>query len=212
MYTVNRISNPQFENTYNYELRDNDKSMILSFQGNLDFYMSAISYKDNRDKKISFTITKENYAIYSLFDELFRDVEECNIFSVDETRLEFMDDEDEIKEYYERIERMNNDLKTYSAYKRLIKRNLITWKSDDRDYGEPDFVKIYRGEDAFYITFVRQSEELHMGTVVRFRNSGSSYDPFNIPFMKFFNKLQEYDPEYHQIHIEEVILQKKLTK
>lgn len=212
MYTVNRISNPQFENTYNYELRDNDKSMILSFQGNLDFYMSAISYKDNRDKKISFTITKENYAIYSLFDELFRDIEECNIFSVDETRLEFMDDEDEIKEYYERIERMNNDLKTYSAYKRLIKRNLITWKSDDRDYGEPDFVKIYRGEDAFYITFVRQSEELHMGTVVRFRNSGSSYDPFNIPFMKFFNKLQEYDPEYHQIHIEEVILQKKLTK
>ena len=212
MYTVNRISNPQFENTYNYELRDNDKSMILSFQGNLDFYMSAISYKDNRDKKISFTITKENYAIYSLFDELFRDIEECNIFSVDETRLEFMDDEDEIKEYYERIERMNNDLKTYSAYKRLIKRNLITWKSDDRDYGEPDFVKIYRGEDAFYITFVRQSEELHMGTVARFRNSGSSYDPFNIPFMKFFNKLQEYDPEYHQIHIEEVILQKKLTK
>ena len=212
MYTVNRISNPQFENTYNYELRDNDKSMILSFQGNLDFYMSAISFKDNRDKKISFTITKENYAIYSLFDELFRDIEECNIFSVDETRLEFMDDEDEIKEYYERIERMNNDLKTYSAYKRLIKRNLITWKSDDRDYGEPDFVKIYRGEDAFYITFVRQSEELHMGTVVRFRNSGSSYDPFNIPFMKFFNKLQEYDPEYHQIHIEEVILQKKLTK
>ena len=212
MYTVNRIENPQFENTYNYELRDNDKSMILSFQGNLDFYMSAISYKDNRDKKISFTITKENYAIYSLFDELFRDIEECNIFSVDETRLEFMDDEDEIKEYYERIERMNNDLKTYSAYKRLIKRNLITWKSDDRDYGEPDFIKIYRGEDAFYITFVRQSEELHMGTVVRFRNSGSSYDPFNIPFMKFFNKLQEYDPEYHQIHIEEVILQKKLTK
>lgn len=212
MYTVNRISNPQFENTYNYELRDNDKSMILSFQGNLDFYMSAISFKDNRDKKISFTITKENYAIYSLFDELFRDIEECNIFSVDETRLEFMDDEDEIKEYYERIERMNRDLKTYSAYKRLIKRNLITWKSDDRDYGEPDFVKIYRGEDAFYITFVRQSEELHMGTVVRFRNSGSSYDPFNIPFMKFFNKLQEYDPEYHQIHIEEVILQKKLTK
>ena len=212
MYTVNRISNPQFENTYNYELRDNDKSMILSFQGNLDFYMSAISYKDNRDKKISFTITKENYAIYSLFDELFRDIEECNIFSVDETRLEFMDDEDEIKEYYERIERMNNDLKTYSAYKRLIKRNLITWKSDDRDYGEPDFIKIYRGEDAFYITFVRQSEELHMGTVVRFRNSGISYDPFNIPFMKFFNKLQEYDPEYHQIHIEEVILQKKLTK
>ena len=22
--------------------------------------------------------------------------------------------------------------------------------------------------------------------------------------MKFFNKLQEYDPEYHQIHIEEI--------
>lgn len=212
MYTVNRIENKHFENTFNYELRENDKIMVLSFQGNLDFYMSAISFKDNREKKISFTITKENYTIYSLFEELFQDIVECNIFKVDEQRLEFLDDDDERREYIERIERMNSDLKGYSAYKRLVKRNLITWKSDDRDYGEPDFVKIYKGEDAFYITFIRQSEELHMGTVVRFRNSGSSYDPFNIPFMKFFNKLQEYDPQFHQIHIEELELERKLTK
>ena len=46
---------------------------------------------------------------------------------------------------------------------------------------------------------------------IRFRNSGSRYNPFNIIFMKMFNKLQEYNPEYHQIHIEELEYQKKLT-
>ena len=46
---------------------------------------------------------------------------------------------------------------------------------------------------------------------IRFRNSGSTYDPFNIIFMRMFNKLQEYIPEYHQIHIEEMNYSKKRT-
>ena len=47
---------------------------------------------------------------------------------------------------------------------------------------------------------------------IRFRNSGSTYTPFNNVFMGMFNQLQEYDPNYHQIHIEEYLYQKKLVK
>ena len=211
MYTVSRTKAEKFDNTYNYEIFQDDKIMYLSFEGNFDFYMSAFSRKDHLQKKICFTITKENYFIYSLFSDLFDEITNCDIFKVDTLHLEFMDDEEEKKEYIDRINKMNEDLKTYSPYKNLVKRNLITWKSDDRDYGNPDFVKIYKGDDAFYITFVRQSKHLHIGTSVRFRNSGSSYQPFNMSFMRLFNKLQEYDPDYHQIHMEELNV-KKLTK
>ena len=54
---------------------------------------------------------------------------------------------------------------------------------------------------------------------IRFRNSGSSYDPFNIVFMRIYEKMKRVDNinDYgHQIHIEEYLYNqnkiKKLTK
>ena len=47
---------------------------------------------------------------------------------------------------------------------------------------------------------------------VRFRNSGSRYDPFNIIFMKLYQGLYELDYEYHQIHIEEYLLDSKIKR
>ena len=54
---------------------------------------------------------------------------------------------------------------------------------------------------------------------IRFRNSGSSYDPFNIVFMRMYEKMKQVDHvnDYgHQIHIEEYLYNqnkiKKLTK
>ena len=47
---------------------------------------------------------------------------------------------------------------------------------------------------------------------IRFRNSGSTYTPFNNVFMGMFNQLQEYEPDYHQIHIEEVLYRQKVKK
>ena len=45
---------------------------------------------------------------------------------------------------------------------------------------------------------------------IRFRNSGSKYKPFNICFMRLFNNLQNYDPDYHQITIEEYNYKRKI--
>lgn len=54
---------------------------------------------------------------------------------------------------------------------------------------------------------------------IRFRNSGSSYDPFNIVFMRMYRKMKQIDDvnDYgHQIHAEEYLFNqnkvKKLTK
>lgn len=210
MYTVERIKNQQFEEIYNYEIKQGNNVLSLSYEGNLDFYMSAIDRTNYRSEKICFTIDKSNYQIYSLFDELFSDIENCYVFSTDEEEFISYEEEDMI-EHIERRKEMNEELKSSSAYKRLLKRNLITWISDDRDHDYPDYVRIFKGEDAYFITFIRKSEELQFGTSIRFRNSGSSYDPFNFVFMRFFKNLQEYDPDYHQMHIEEYNV-KRLAK
>ena len=80
-------------------------------------------------------------------------------------------------------------------------------------------MKIYRLNDEIILEFsrppVKREEQIyHMpGRIgVRFRNSGSTYDPYNIIFMRMFQKLQEYIPEYHQIHLEELEYQKRLLR
>jgi hypothetical protein len=74
-------------------------------------------------------------------------------------------------------------------------------------------------DDSILLEFYRPENTLKTlgfripGTLtIRFRNSGSTYDPFNIVFMKMYQRLQEYNPDYHQIHIEETIYQKTLKK
>lgn len=50
---------------------------------------------------------------------------------------------------------------------------------------------------------------------IRFRNSGSRYEPFNMVFMRMFLQLQKVDDisDYgHQIHIEEYLYKKSLVK
>ena len=47
---------------------------------------------------------------------------------------------------------------------------------------------------------------------VRFRNSGSRYDPFNIIFMKLYQGLCALDYEYHQIHIEEYLIGEQINR
>ena len=95
----------------------------------------------------------------------------------------------------------------------------IEWHSDDDRYERSDCVKINKVDDTFVLEFIRPSitEDNFIyrtpGCIsIRFRNSGSTYDPYNMIFMRMFNKLQEYDPDYHQIHIEELTYRKTLKK
>ena len=68
-------------------------------------------------------------------------------------------------------------------------------------------------EDKYIITFHQGKEDFGFPTyAIRFRNSGSRYEPYNLAFMNMYNSLSEYDPNYHQIHIEEYLYNKKLQK
>ena len=191
-------------------LEEDNKKFMISFAGNLDLYWIIRSEEDSN--KHSFIITKENYDLYSLFDTLYIDIENINIVDIENINI----DEEE-----------KGRLCSRSNYNELFDKEnkTITWYSDETAHEVANILKIKKQEDIFEIEF---STQPHISGYdrdfnspnyisIRFRNSVSRYKPFNVIFMRMYNKIQKIDDinEYgHQMHIEEFMNNKvkKLTK
>lgn len=180
-------------------------SFDIMFGGNLDLYWSYWPEEDLEDWPISknFTITKENYFLYQRIAELYMRIKEKRPYP--------KIDKDEYSPFLDRS--INNPEKEDYAYKKLFQDGVIKWYSDASPLEEASMVEIKKLEEVYTITFYQGKEEYNFKTYsVRFRNSGSRYDPYNFTFMNMYNSLSEYDPNYHQIHIEEYMYSKKLQK
>ena len=188
---------------YNITLIEDSKRFSILFGGNLDLYF-IIKNLENKEEMTyeTFVITKENMFIYTLFERLFYDIKSCNVYKSDE---------------YNNIDRLNVGLKRSEEYKKLFDGSSITWISDDDDYKQDQMVRITKQNEAFVLEFIvsfEKKEEYWMdrpsntSISIRFRNSGSKYNPFNVIFMNLYNSLCNYNPEFHQIHIEEIEYQK----
>lgn len=229
---ITKIETPYGYSDFHIE-KDNQRLGIV-FGGNGDLYwildnsqIDPDTYEEYRKELESpyqdkFIITKENYFIYQLFDELIQDIEDSRIYlpTINELELEFNFFGEEKRETSEdRCKRLNEEHKKYYRYKLLFEDGVICWHSDEHIFEDADRVKIYRLNDEIILEFsrppVKKEEQIYRmpGTTgVRFRNSGSTYDPYNVIFMRMFQRLQEYNPEYHQIHIEELEYQKRLLR
>ena len=103
-----------------------------------------------------------------------------------------------------------------SNYSELISKakKTITWYSDATSSSVSNYLTIYDNEESFDIKFHtqqyikgfdRDSRTSH-SIPIRFRNSGSKYNPFNIIFMRMYQNLkliEDVHEKGHQIHIEE---------
>lgn len=196
-----------------------DNIFEVSFCGNFDLYWTIHSKEENDHH--NFIITKENYEVYKLFEELFDDIENIKIF--DEDFSFYTKTEEEIA-YEKNMYRLYN----HSNYNELFDKenNTITWYSDETNHEVANILKIKKEEETFRIEFYIQSykngydrdfnSSHHIP--IRFRNSGSSYDPFNTVFMRMYKKMNQLDDVNdfgHQMHIEEYLYNqktKKLTK
>jgi len=202
-----------YMNTYDIVLEKNNKKLIMTFQGNLDLYLGIVSeYDDN----IPFEITKENYTIYSAFENLYNDIKNGQVFkrypkdvteseAEEEWQLESLDEEEM------RIKELNENLMKYREYEEtpLFKNEKIEWHCDDEPYDEAAILTIEKKDDKFLVN-INDNSKYKVYKGVRIRNSGSRHQPYNIVFMRMFNELQEYDPNCHQIHFDELNYQKKL--
>ena len=176
------------------------------FGGNLDlywYYWPEENYKDWPLAK-TFTISKENYFIYQKLDELYKNIKE---------QKPYQSKDENSSTAFASSKLINESPSAQYSYKNLFQNGIIKWYSDDAPLEEASMLEIKYQEDKYIITFHQGKEDFGFPTyAIRFRNSGSRYEPYNLAFMNMYNSLSEYDPNYHQIHIEEYLYNKKLQK
>lgn len=189
-----------------FKITTENGSFDIMFGGNLDlywYYWPEENYKDWPLAK-TFTISKENYFIYQKLDELYKNIKEQKPYQSKDENSSIVFDSSKL---------INDSPKSQYSYKNLFQNDIIKWYSDDAPLEEASMLEIKSQEDKYIITFHQGKEDFGFPTyAIRFRNSGSRYEPYNFAFMNMYNSLSEYNPNYHQIHIEEYLYNKKLQK
>ena len=186
-------------------LKENENELTIKFGGTGDLYWTIRSRDVNKHNTI--TITKENYDLYRLFDNLYEDIKDINLH--------------EERNVDEEIYRVYN----YSNYNELFNREnkMITWYSDETAHDTANILKIQKEDDSYKVSFGTQPDikgydedsksDYHIS--IRLCNSGSRYYPFNTIFMMMYNelvKLEDVNDYGHQIHMEEYLFEKEKTK
>lgn len=204
--------------TKDIHLVDENKTLSIVFAGTGDLHLIIRNTDCIEAEEYAydyFEITKENYQIYSLFEELLYDIGTINIFDGEEIKTS-----SDVK-----FQKMGERKYNMSHYNDLYDSDdgTVTWVSDETGFEVANMVSIKKREDKFSIEFRTQlyiegydREYNTLGMIgVRFRNSGSRYAPFNVIFMRMFRGLQEVDDvsDYgHQMHIEEYVYQKSKVR
>lgn len=192
-----------------FKITTDDGSFDIMFGGTLDLYWYYRPKENINNWPLfkTFTITKENYFLYQKVDKLYMRIKEKRPYQKKDKK----ENSSFLKEID--LENVNNLEKEDYAYEQLFQDGIIRWYSDDVPLEEASRIEIKRLEEAYTITFFQGKVEYDSPTFsIRFRNSGSRYHPYNFAFMNMYNALSEYDPNYHQIHIEEYLYTKKLQK
>ena len=204
MVEINKIKD--VEGYDRFKITTENGSFDIMFGGNLDLYWYYWPEEDFKDWPLAktFTISKENYFIYQKLDELYKNIKEQKPYQSKDENSSIVFDSSKL---------INDSPKSQYSYKNLFQNDIIKWYSDDAPLEEASMLEIKYQEDKYIITFHQGKEDFGFPTyAIRFRNSGSRYEPHNFAFMNMYNSLSEYDANYHQIHIEEYLYNKKLQK
>ena len=96
MLKVKKVENEL--GVFDFEILNNEKKLNILFGGNGDLYFYV--HKNNiKDKQIvDFEITKEDYTLFSLFEKLYNEIINCDIYKLDEFESEFCESKEEIDE------------------------------------------------------------------------------------------------------------------
>ncbi len=204
MVEINKVKD--VEGYDRFKITTENGSFDIMFGGNLDlywYYWPEENYKDWPLAK-TFTISKENYFIYQKLDELYKNIKE---------QKPYQSKDENVSTVFDSSKLINESPRSQYSYKNLFQNGIIKWYSDDAPLEEASMLEIKSQEDKYIITFHQGKEDFGFPTyAIRFRNSGSRYEPYNFVFMNMYNSLSEYNPNYHQIHIEEYLYNKKLQK
>ena len=186
------------------ELKDNKKRLIIQLLLNGDLYWNIYDDTDNKIK--IFEITKEDYQIFELFNELYNNIKIKNIYDVYE-EIKLCNSKEQLLKIYRKYEENN---KYIIEYNDLNENDDISWVSDNNHYDVANIVTILKEEDKIILLF--NLRDYKSRNSIRFSNSGSRYKPYNKCFMKHFKNLYECKINKEQINIEEFLYLKKTKR
>lgn len=205
-----KVEKIKYEKGYIFRITTDEGVFSISFCGNLDLYFNYEC--DNcildEPKVKTFKITKGNYFLYSIFKKLYEDIKNCNIYFDEDNNLE--EDDMEIHDFVasdlnDRVRESEKD-----NPKRLFHDDMVDFHSDDYTYEDTSRLIIRDLDEEIELTFVKgRTDVLPETFAVRICNSGSRHQPFNVLFMHLYHQLIEYEPNFHQIHIEEILYEMK---
>ena len=180
------------EQLFDYTITDEGKKLEIKVNQSGDLYW-LMDDTEPSDYAV-FTITKENEVLYSLFTRLY---------------LQIM--------RYQEVGPNEETKQMSMTHALLTQHGNIAWYSDKDQMDETDIMTMSNVGDAFELEFVHQTKDFPLyykpGMFdICFSASNSRYYPFNQAFMGMYRDLQQYDPEYHQVHIDEIEFQKKKSK
>ena len=185
-------------------LTKNNKLLKIQLINNRDLYWKI---DDNKDSKIKlFEIKKKDYQVYELFEILYNDIKNKNIYNI-YNEINMCTSKEQIQKVYNSYEQEKNYICDYEDINSDLS---ITWVSDNNYYNISNFVTILKEDDKFILIF--NLRDYQSRNVFRFSNSDSRYKPYNICFMKHFRNLYNLEINKNQIHIDEYLYLKKVKK
>ena len=197
---ITRQENKTDENLFDYELKEGKRKLriLLNKEGNLYWLMDDEEPTDYTN----FTISKENESVYAIFERLY-----SQIMSYDH---------DKARTHYS----LSDEAEFNNSISRLMitSNNRVNWVSDDDEFTKGDLLTIVKTpEDEIILEFFHQvTNEPFIYKPGLFdigiKRKDSRLDPFNKLFYEMYLELQQYNPEFHQIHIEELNYRKTKSK
>ena len=165
-----------------------NQCLNISSQGNLGLYFSL---KDCGNDN-TFVIGKDNREVFNAFDNLYNSVMHSNVVEI-------------------------------ARGTGLVEDIGIKFKSDDRESDVAPCLEIQKSGDAYLLMIDDPTPQGQMDClkdfgldrpplIVRLKNSGSLYTPFNVLFMQLFHSLMDIDTDAHQIDIDEYLIDRQLEE
>ena len=166
----------------------------ITYGGTGDLGISIFSNK--RRKKHELVITSDDSEIYQIFDELYNDIKDINVFDSDiPSWVKGKERKRQIQEQIEYEDRMRREYRTENRnnYQELFneEKGTITWCNDYRRSDEGSVLKIIKGDNSYKLEFSLQDKDADPEQFISIviTNHGSRYGSFNIPFMNMYKKL-----------------------
>ena len=186
-------------------LMEKSKKLELVFSNNGDLYW-VIRDNNNSNMKL-FEITKEDYQIYEVFELLYNDIKNKNIYNLYD-EIKKCTSKEKLLTVYRKYEENNEYIKKYNDLNGTT--DSIFWVSDNNNYDIANILTILKEDDKYVLVF--NLRDYQSRNSIRFSNGGSRYNPYNRCFMKHFKNLNNLEIEKAQINIEEYMYLKKVKK